>query len=448
LVSGTGGNISISVWNELLNLSGTGGDVSNFTSLFSLSGTGGNITGNRSLFSLSGTGGDITGFRSLFSLSGTGGNTSTVAPATPYNMNLLVINPNPGNGTHLTNYLESNTSGLTTSIDIFYENFTTPPAMIPGSYNITIVGTTPATTPVLWNTSAVYNTVWGTHNGVITPGNVEVGQWLQTGTYGIVRSFLMFDTSILPDNAIVNSGYISLVVYGDYSNDDFDVTVQICKPPYFHIPLVIGDFWEFPYADDVGNLNTTGYNNEDYFNITLNATGLDTTTGDSIKLDGTTKWALRSNQDIMASVPVDYEFMQFYGYGVETAKYPKLILNYTIPASNWQHIVNVTWEGRDSTVPWSTYAFSHVTVNGTATVPAINFSGIDTYYWHLEWESNKTNNGSSQIFTFTTVAGGGTGGGPSLIITQNDWARLLLVGVLVSLIIMLIVNRKRRRPES
>jgi hypothetical protein len=61
-------------------------------------------------------------------------------------------------------------------------------------------------------------------------------------------------------------------------------------------------------------------------------------------------------------------------------------------------------------VPWSTYAFSHVTVNGTATVPAINFSGIDTYYWHLEWESNKTNNGSSQIFTFTTVASGSGSG--------------------------------------
>jgi hypothetical protein len=316
--------------------------------------------------------------------------------------------------------------------------------MIPGSYNITIVGTTPATTPVLWNTSAVYNTVWGTHNGVITPGNVEVGQWLQTGTYGIVRSFLMFDTSILPDNAIVNSGYISLVVYGDYSNDDFDVTVQICKPPYFHIPLVIGDFWEFPYADDAGNLNTTGYNNEDYFNITLNATGLDTTTGDSIKLDGTTKWALRSNQDIMASVPVDYEFMQFYGYGVETAKYPKLILNYTIPASNWQHIVNVTWEGRDSTVPWSTYAFSHVTVNGTTTVPAVNFSGVDSYFWHLEWESNHTNNGSSQVYTFTTVNASG------MVLIDRDHTSMvwLLLGFIMAVMVYFGIKGKKKRNNG
>jgi hypothetical protein len=55
-------------------------------------------------------------------ISGDGGTTTTV-----YGSNLSIINPNPGNGTHLTNYLKSDVSGLTCSVDVSCINFTTPP---------------------------------------------------------------------------------------------------------------------------------------------------------------------------------------------------------------------------------------------------------------------------------------------------------------------------------
>jgi len=367
-----------------------------------------------------------------------------VTLATPFSINLFVHNPNPGNGTHGTNYLRMNASGLTTSVDIWYNNFTSPPAMIPGSYSLVINGTPPANVPCLWNTSAVYATVWGTTNGIITPGSLPyVGQLFGAGTYDIFRSYLMFDTSILPDNAIIDSGYLSLIVWDDYSDTDFNVTIQIIKPPYFHDPLQIGDYWKFPYANDAGNLNTSGYTDEDFFNITLNATGLGTS--DSINRMGMTKWGIRSAQDIASSAPTGNEFIIFYGYGLPASKYPKLILNYTVPSSNWQHIVNLTFYNMSSGL---SYGSAHAVSNGTVTVSAPVFNGVGVYRWKVSYESNHTNQGNSTIWAFETVNLTGGGGGGILPIGGVGDASmnyLLLVSLGSFSICMIFFNRKRKK---
>jgi hypothetical protein len=323
-------------------------------------------------------------------------------------MNLLVINPNPGNGTHNTNYLKSNASGLTTSIDIFYENFTTPAALMPGDYSMVINSTLFTNTPTTWNTSAVYALVWNNATGGIAPSApLYVGQLNAAGDYTIFRSFLQFDTSSLPDSAIITSAYIKLIVWQDFSTSDFNVTLLSVKPPKPHNPLIPSDYSRSGIGSvSLGHTNTTGYINDDIFNIVLNAYGIN-----YIYTETPVNFSVRSHKDWNQSAPSigGNEWITFYGNGMPVANYPKLILNYTIPNSNWEHFVNLTWYSNSSGA-WTQYNKSYVNSNGTTTVPAINFSGVDSYFWHLEWESNHTNNGSSQIFTFTTVASGSGSG--------------------------------------
>jgi hypothetical protein len=340
--------------------------------------------------------------------------------------NLSVIDPNPGNGSHLTNFLRSNVSGLTCSVDVGSRNFTTPPAVLPGDYSMTIIGTAPLNTPVVWNTSTtgVYLDVHDDTTGQLTPGNPYVGQYLFGGEYTITRSFLVFNTSVLPAGAVINSGYIRLYVYDEVGVvDDFNVTVQECRRPVPHMPsLVAGDYWNHGFTNDMGHENTTGYVDDAVFNISLNAAGVDDVLNGDWKLTETVRWALVSDRDYVSVAPVNDEYIIFYGYGVDTGKWPRLILNYTVPSSNWAHFVNLTFYNYTSGLSFAT---SHVNSNSTVTVPAPVFDGVDVYYWNVSWESNHTNYGNSDVWGFETVITSVSSDG-LLILQEKKWELLLL----------------------
>jgi hypothetical protein len=364
--------------------------------------------------------------------------------------NLTIINPNPGNSTHQAeatgfgvggNYQQNDSSGLTTSVDVSCINFTTPASVLPGSYNITINSTAFSNTPSTWNTSTVYSSVWGNSTGGIAPGgNLYVGQMEDSGDYSIFRSYLRFNTSSLPDDAVINSAYVKLVVWGDYSDTDFNVTLQSVKSPKPHNPLIPSDYSKAGIAGHHGHENTTGYVNDEIFNITLNSF-LD------INLTGMTRWSVRSNKDINATTPGadTNEFIIFYGNVLPVTNYPKLIINYTVPSSSWAHIVNLTFYNVSSGL---SYATVHATGNGTVTVPATVFNGIGTYQWNVSYDNNGSSHGDTQVFTFVTVNVSGAvvnltsyipfGGGVVYKIP-------LLVGMTVGLPALLFTRRRRRR---
>jgi len=326
-------------------------------------------------------------------------------------VNLSVINPNPGNGTHGTNYIVMNASGLTTSVDVWYQNFTTPGALIPGTYSLMVAGESAANGDNIQNVSTVYADAWGNTTGQPISGPLSPGQFLAAGDYCIIRDFLVFNTSSLPDDAIIDSAHVQMVVFKDYSDTDFNVTLQNTKPPVPHDPLVAGDYFKAAFSGSgysEGFTNTSGCAEGGYFNITLNASGIN-----GINLTGYTRWVMRSNQDILASAPSGDEWIQFYApSGTTPWRGPHLIINYTIPSSNWQHIVNLTFYTNESGA-WTPYNTTWVQSNGTVTVPAPAFNTADTYYWNVTYESNGTNAGITQVYTFDTVAtmGGGGGGG-------------------------------------
>jgi hypothetical protein len=373
----------------------------------------------------------------------------TLGVPSPFNVNLHVHNPNPGNGTHSTNYVKMDATGLTTSVDLWYQNFTTPPAMIPGAYNLMFDSTTLSNGPSIENDSGVYANVWAEVHGRPIPGNMGVGQYELAGDYMIMRSYLCFDTSSLPDEAVITSAYVSLVPWFDGSDTDFNVMLQNVKPPAPHNPLVAGDYEKgnFPPLATYAKKNSSSAVVDGWFNLSLNASAI----GD-ISLTGDTDMITRSDQDVLASAPgvgVD-EWIIFYGPGGATPAYsPHLIINFTIPSSNWQHIVNLTFYTNESGV-WNPYNTTWVQSNGTVTVPAPGFDGVGRYWWNVSYNSNHTNQGNTSYWWFETVA---TGGGSTIVIGGDGSSVLSASYLTMGLMIgtaggLLLWRRKRKRGNK
>lgn len=358
--------------------------------------------------------------------------------------NLTIINPNPGNGTHSENYLKNDVGGLTTSVDVTYINFTTPSALIPGTYSSSVASESRSNGACIWNGSVVYNDAWDNATGQPVTGPLYVGQYEMAGEYVITRSYLIFNTSSIPDEATITSAFVQLMVYDDHSATDFNVTIQQVKPPAPHSPLAPGDYnkGNFPPSATYGNKNVSGYVDDSWFNITVNASGIL-----DISKTGYTNWVLRSDQDIIASAPAvgDDEWQAYYAPGgVNPAYGPHLIINYTIPSSNWQHIVNLTFYNYSSSIPYNT---TWVQSNGTVTVPAPMFNGVDAYEWNVTAESNHTNWVNSTVWNFETVASSGLSSSGS---GSNRYTSFFMVGLCFGLAggMVLINKRRRKRKEG
>ena len=313
--------------------------------------------------------------------------------------------------------------------------------LIPGLYSLEFDSSQRSNGAMLQNNSAVYNTVYMEEHGQVITGPMTAGQFQSGGDYWIVRSYLMFNTSTLPDNAVITSAYVKMVVYDDFSTDDFNVTVQERRDPTPHDPLIPLDYWRNSFNTDRGHTNTSGYTDEDWFNVVLNAGGLA-----DISKTGYTYWGLRNDREIAGDAPVNDEWIQFYAPGgVAPLKSPHLIINFTVPSSGWAHIVNLTFYTNESGV-WTPYNTTWVQSNGTVTVPAPMFDSVSPYWWNVSYNSNHTNYGNTSYFGFETVA---TGSG--VIILGSQQTNSIVVGgplLLSGVVVGLIFNRRRRKRKD
>jgi hypothetical protein len=93
--------------------------------------------------------------------------------------------------------------------------------------------------------------------------------------YYIHRSFFYFDTSSLPDNAVITGASLKLYGHGDDPSTDFNLTVVNGQPNYPHNSLTDADFSIANYqtAPNGGQFNTSGFNSSGYNTINLNSTG-------------------------------------------------------------------------------------------------------------------------------------------------------------------------------
>jgi hypothetical protein len=169
-----------------------------------------------------------------------------------------------------------------------------------------------------------YADIWNMASGEV---DAETSQ-MNVGQFGLVgaeiyRAFLPFDTSPLPDACNITSVDLSVRLAVNYSTKDFNVTVQSGAPNHPELPLQSGDYSKAFYSGAGGSRNTSTITAMNYWNITLNSTGLAW-----IDVDGTTKLCLRDDRDISGIEPTTYEFVAFYSAEMGASYSPILYVTY------------------------------------------------------------------------------------------------------------------------
>jgi len=143
------------------------------------------------------------------------------------------------------------------------------------------------------------------------------------------KTFITFDTSALPTDAIIIKAVLSIVLNSSYlyvsAGYDFDIVVQNGQPTYPHIPVVTGDFLHSHYSGNGGSINTADIGARGYHDIELTPTGMKW-----IKGGETTKFCFRSSADIdETGIPTSktaYTYIYMIGEGDEYK--PKLTITY------------------------------------------------------------------------------------------------------------------------
>jgi hypothetical protein len=179
--------------------------------------------------------------------------------------------------------------------------------------------------------SDAYNTVHDAVNAFNwNDGENEliIGQWYDVlSIYHIFRSAVFFDTSSLPDSAVITSATLSLFGAISVPTTEFDITVV--DGSLLNDPLVLGDYGDLLNQTTSGGVfNTSGFA-LDYNDIPLNATGMGW-----ISKTGMTKFGLRSSRDIDVIPPSDVGFEFVIVFSNEEAqpgdRQPKLVVTYDL----------------------------------------------------------------------------------------------------------------------
>ena len=153
---------------------------------------------------------------------------------------------------------------------------------------------------------------------------LDTGQGLTASGFNIWRTALFFDTSSLPDTAVITSATLSLYGYLYAAQTGFDITVV--DGSLLHDPLEVGDYgYLLNQTTSGGTFNTSGFSTSGYNDIPLNATGMGW-----ISRTGMTKFGLRSSRDITATAPgVFGEWVAGYSYDQGVGYRPQLNVTYS-----------------------------------------------------------------------------------------------------------------------
>lgn len=170
-----------------------------------------------------------------------------------------------------------------------------------------------------------------------TVSNVATSSYLGQANYGtfyVYRMFPIFDTTPIPDGAVLDSSILSISVSTYYLQTNFNVTIQSGQPAHPNIPLESSDFYYGYYIGDGGSRNTNTIIGSGYWNITLNSIGLSW-----INLQGTTKLCLRNLNDINGIAPGSSSEMLIVMLREKGEAYaPTLYVTYT--TEGYTYIVN------------------------------------------------------------------------------------------------------------
>ncbi len=152
-----------------------------------------------------------------------------------------------------------------------------------------------------------------------------VGQSRSSTQWTIWRSYLFFDTSALPDGAIISAATLSIYVDIPYtSGGHYDIVIQNGQPTYPHDPLEQGDYLYTRYSGDGGSINSEDVD-FNWNDIILNSDGRGW-----INKTGTTKLCLRTSKDINGNDIAEgtSSFLQLHTLEEGSAYRAKLVITY------------------------------------------------------------------------------------------------------------------------
>ena len=224
-----------------------------------------------------------------------------------------------------------------------------------------------------------------------------IGQRCLGGSYYLRRSFVYFDTSIIPNDGTITSVVLSLYVEENASKKVFNITIQNGQPNYPRIPLVKGDYYYVYYGGNGGSRSISTISALNYWNITLNTDGISW-----INKQGITKLCLRSSDDINNIPPTDFEFECFYACEQGEEYAPKLYVTYE--TEGYRYILHGPYYENGAVAPTianvTLYSKTenpiHFILNGTSGVANTVTFDVEQAGWYFQWNAIPSSNITSQ----------------------------------------------------
>jgi len=177
----------------------------------------------------------------------------------------------------------------------------------------------------------VYSVARSTSAACVTDTvEIQAGQYkIAGGQYWIWRGYLAFDTSALPDDAVVSSAVLYLYGQTDNSAGDFDVsvyrrvwTLDLCSAQEANYDLA----YDGTAVDEGILVNTSSFTTAGYMTMTVATAGISKT--------GTTYYTVVSDEDAVGSTPPNGVREDVMFYSTEEAgdtKDPKLVIEWAVP---------------------------------------------------------------------------------------------------------------------
>ena len=148
--------------------------------------------------------------------------------------------------------------------------------------------------------------------------------------FNIYRTFLYWNTSVLPDDAIISNVDLQIYVANKWAARTYNIVVQNGQPNFPNKPAITSDYLRSRYSGNGGQIASDDITVDAWNTITFNTDGRNW-----INKEGWTKLVLRIDREINGDAPVtpseggdNAEGVQIY-FHPEEMVYTKLIITFT-----------------------------------------------------------------------------------------------------------------------
>lgn len=217
--------------------------------------------------------------------------------------------------------------------------------------------------------ATAWSTAWAaTEAGLLADQFIRCEIYKYSGGLWLYRGFVVFDTSIIPSDAVISSAYLysylssSSLIKNDWGSY-VTLVIQDGSQVYPSLPIVATDFNKELYSVECGSVNVaTTFTTPGWVPITLNAAGI-ARIGKGA--GAYTRFAVRFREDIDNSEPSGTGSMYFKASNTEGYR-DKLVITYTSADT----LVVVTLDPTGTTT-------ESITMNGEITAGMATKRGFD-----------------------------------------------------------------------